>query len=173
MNVNSRHSIRLKDYDYSTSGMYFVTICTHQRECFLGEVKEDSVQASQHGQVVEQVWNGLSNHYLNLELDAFIVMPNHIHGIIVLTDSVGAGLSPAHIKTSSVTLAKVVNSLKSFSTRQINVLRETPAAPVWQRNYYEHIIRNEQSLNAIREYILFNPARWASDENNPAQWSKS
>lgn len=159
-----RRSIRLKDYDYACPGAYFVTICTFQRESILGEVIDDRVQLSEMGSIVQWGWKSLPEHY-NVQLDGWIVMPNHVHGIIILpdlkTEKVRAGLRPAPTKIHG--LPEIVRSLKSFSSRKINELRDSPGVPVWQRNYYEHVIRNERSLNEIRWYIKHNPSRWMED----------
>ncbi len=109
----------------------------------------------------------MPDHYPNVELDAFVVMPNHIHGVIIIFDAVGAELSSAPTHAKRNPLSEIVRGFKAFSARRINELRNSLGSPVWQRNYHEHIIRSEKSLNAIREYILFNPARWASDQDNP------
>ena len=171
-----RRSIRLRGYDYSTAGAYFVTVCAAGRACLFGEVSGNDVQLNQGGMVVKETWDGLPSHYPHVVVDAFVVMPNHIHGIIVLTDDVGAGLKPA--LTPALTpaptgvkrhgLPEIVRAFKTFSARQINEIRKH-AAPVWQRNYYEHIIRNGDALDRIRGYIAANPANWAQDMDNPAR----
>ncbi len=114
------------------------------------------------GRIAQATWDGLPEHYPNVELGAFVAMPNHVHGVIVLNDRVGAGLKPAP------TVPEIVRALKTFSARRINEMRGTPGVSVWQRNYFEHVIRNEESLNRIRQYILDNPARWALDQENTA-----
>lgn len=190
-----RCSIRLKGYDYSQNGAYFVTICTHNRECLFGDVVGEKMMVNEYGRAVQTVWDRLPNHYLHVELDEWIIMPNHVHGIVVL---VGAGLKPAHdgkpalnpeqptqnengddsknnragfkpapTGTKRHPLSEIVRALKTFSSRHINELRNTPSQPVWQRNYYEHIIRNDESLRKIREYIINNPTNWKNDRNNP------
>ena len=174
-----RRSIRLKEYDYSQAGAYFVTVCTHNRECILGEVANGEVLLSEFGKIVESVWFDLPKHYPNVELDAFVIMPNHVHGIIIVgdvavgaglidhagADHVGAGFKPA--PTRQYALSEVVRGFKTFSARRINEIRATSGTPVWQRNYYEHIVRDEDRLNRIREYIINNPMRWQFDRENP------
>jgi len=98
--IHHRRSIRLQGYDYAQAGAYFVTICTHHRECLLGQVVDGHTVLNQYGEIVVACWNDLSNHYLSVELDAFVVMPNHVHGIILLADPVGAGLKPAPTRCS-------------------------------------------------------------------------
>lgn len=176
-----RRSIRLKGHDYSQGGAYFVTICTHNRECIFGEVANGEVLLNEFGQVVESAWFDLPKHYPNVELDAFVVMPNHVHGIIIvgagLIDNVGAGFKPAPtmamaagkkpVPTGGYALSEVVRGFKTFSARRINEVRDTLGTPVWQRNYYEHIARDEDRLNRIREYIINNPTQWQYDRENP------
>jgi len=177
-----RRSIRLKGYDYIRPGAYFVTICTQDRMCLLGEIVDGEMRLNDAGEIVAWTWHDLPNHISNVQLDAFVVMPNHVHGIIIITDpvvavvvgagsvgagSVGAGSEPAPTPRM-YGLPEIVRQFKTFSARRINDLRGTPGTPVWQRNYYEHIIRDEESLNRIREYILNNPSRWEMDQENPS-----
>lgn len=183
-----RRSIRLHGWDYTQPGAYFVTICTHNGECLF----EDPVLR----QVVETMWQRLPRHFPRVRLDEFVVMPNHIHGIIwIVDDNVGArhsrktpsltGTIPSDEATQSReqpsgnasplpprrvvsgSLGAIVGNLKSLTTRRINRIRGTPRAPVWQRNYYEHIIRNEDELSRIQEYIRLNPLKWELDRENP------
>lgn len=156
-----RRSIRLQGYDYSKAGSYFVTICIWQRECLLGNITNTNFELSRYGQVVQFNWNILEQKFKNVKLDEFIIMPNHIHGIIILT------------KSEEQPLAEVIRSFKTSSARRINQLRNSKGIPVWQRNYYEHIIRNEESMDKIREYIINNPLSWQQDQlhpNNPSKW---
>ncbi|MBD2194177.1 MULTISPECIES: transposase [Calothrix] len=174
-----RRSIRLPGYDYTQTGMYFITLCIWQRECLLGEVlgagsqrlsniNDDInepaptyIELSRYGQVVQYNWNFMANKFSNVQLDEFVIMPNHIHGIIELKES---GSKP---------LSEIVQSFKTSSARRINQLRDSKGIPVWQRNYYERIIRNEEALQNIREYIINNPLYWEQDElhpNNPSKW---
>ncbi len=164
--IHHRRSIRVKGYDYSQAGAYFITMCVRERECLLGEVVDGKVQPSGIGAVVEACWRDLPRHYAHVDLGEFVIMPNHVHGIIILTsdvgDNVGAGFKPAPTKRHGLT--EVVRAFKTFSTRRINVLRETPGLQLWQRNYYERIIRDEAELGRISQYIVDNPARWLEDE---------
>ena len=170
-----RRSIRLRGYDYAQAGAYFVTICTRNRECLLGDVEEGEMHLSEFGRLAQTTWEDLPRHYPHVRLDAWIVMPNHVHGIIVLTDvddtPVGAGFKPAPTNNAGSSrhgLPEIVRAFKTFSSRRINAARSAVGAPFWQRNYYEHIIRNDESLNRIRQYIEDNPARWHEDPENPA-----
>jgi len=179
-----RRSIRLKDYDYTQAGAYFVTICTQDRTCLFGEVVDGCMGLNGAGQMLAAMWNGIPARLPGVEIDAFVVMPNHLHGIILLADAVGAPLVGAHAHaavnrattrvapTDISRLGDVVGAFKSLATVEyVRGVKTTrwPAFRVrlWQRNYYEHIIRNEQSLNRIRQYIDENPLRWAFDDENP------
>jgi len=167
--VHHRRSIRLKDYDYSQPGAYFVTICAKGRECLFGHVIDGMMLPNDSGKIAVSCWHDLTTHYEYVGLDAFVVMPNHVHGIIILRhpDDGGAGLKPAPtLKRHG--LPEIVRAFKTFSSRRINILRSSPGMPVWQRNYYEHVIRNEHDMHAVREYIVNNPAGWNKDEENPA-----
>jgi len=178
INIPQRRSIRLKDYDYSQAGAYFITVCTQNHEHLLGEISDAEMLINAWGNIVQECWYDLPNHYHGLELDIFVVMPNHMHGIIVLSDE-RAGLKPA--PTEFVTklaiskqhgLPEIVRAFKTFSARRINRIRGTPGATFWQRSYYEHIIRNENELNRIREYIVYNPSRWSLDRENHERTGK-
>ncbi len=170
-----RRSIRLQGYDYAQVGAYFVTICTYNRECLLGQVVDGHTVLNQYGEIVVACWNDLPNHYLSVELDAFVVMPNHVHGTILLADPVGAGFREREMvgagfkpaPTKRRPLSEIIRAFKTFSSRCINESRGTPGIPTWQHNYYEHVIRDDDSLNRIRDYIATNPLRWALDRENP------
>ncbi len=165
-----RQSIRLPGYGYSQAGAYFVTICTRNRQCLFGEILNEEMVPSKYGQIVLDGWYDLASHYPHVALDSFVVMPNHIHGIIVLNDNVGAGLKPAPTKRHP--LSEIARGFKTFSSRRINQINSTPGLPVWQRNYYEHVIRNEDEMDRIRQYILGNPMKWLEDEENPQNIQK-
>ncbi len=171
-----RRSIRLRGYDYAQPGAYFITICIHDRQCLLGAVIDRQMHWNGFGRVVKNCWSDLSHHYAGATLDSFVVMPNHIHGIVRFGDAegaslqpgadvVGAGLKPARFKNRHG-LPEVIRGFKTFSSRRINQARQTPGLPVWQRNYYERVIRNEDELHAAREYVLGNPARWSEVETS-------
>jgi REP element-mobilizing transposase RayT len=171
--IHHRRSIRLQGFDYSQAGAYFVSICTQNRECLFGEIVDGKMVLNDAGRIVQAVWDDLPNHYLDVELDECVVMPNHVHGIVVI---VGAGLKPAPTTRPASTttgtikrygLPEIVRAWKTFSARRINETRKTPGIKIWQRNYYEHIIRNENKLNRIREYIQNNPMKWEFDRENP------
>jgi REP element-mobilizing transposase RayT len=143
-----RHSIRLPGFDYSKAEAYYLTLVTHGRERLFGEVLAAEMKLNDSGQIVQSAWLDLPRHYPHLELDAFCVMPDHAQAIIVLH---------ADPSTPRQTLPEIMRALKSFTARHINVLRKTPSVPVWQRDYYQHIISDEQDYQAKRDYMLGNP----------------
>ncbi len=157
-----------------------MTICTEGRKCLLGEIGNDRVRLSDAGEMVESVWVDIPKHYSAVKIDSFVAMPNHIHGIIIL--GVGAGpracpdkkqrLGQPQGVAPTFSLPDVVRRFKSLTTTKYikGVARNRwPEFPgrLWQRNYYEHVIRNENELNLIREYIQMNPIKWSFDRENP------
>jgi len=164
--TKDRRSIRLKDYDYSQAGAYFVTICVQNRECILGSVVTETVQLTEPGLLVLEVWDRLPNSFPNIQLDALMVMPNHVHGIILIADPHQGAASGAPTRHCP-SLGKIIRVFKSVSAVQINRLLGRTGQSVWQRNYYEHVIRNHDDLNHIRLYIQENPRTWANDPENP------
>jgi REP element-mobilizing transposase RayT len=184
-----RRSIRLKGYDYSRPGAYFITIVTQDRACLFGEVVDGEMRLNAAGQMVEKWWAELNHKFPNVQTDEFVIMPNHFHGIIVITH-VGADLcvcpneSGAHVgadqrvcpdETGAHTgapLPEIIQWFKTMTTNEyIRGVKQSGWPPfrgrLWQRNYYEHIIRNDQSLHCIRQYIAENPLRWHLDRENP------
>lgn len=229
--IHHRHSIRLKGYDYSRPGAYFVTICVQEKDRPLfGDVIDGKMQLSHMGKIVWKCWNQLPRHYPNIKLDEFVVMPNHVHGIIWIIgpdekeagagdngdhegageygNHEGAGLQNSYAKDAKPArttrdahdahdshdsrdaqeiqeidiihmgqgvnvngfkepkpiviypLSEVIRGFKTFSARRINELRGVAGVPVWQRNYWERILWNEEALQRVREYIVNNPAKW-------------
>ena len=168
--IHCRRSIRLQGYDYSNQCAYFVTICTWNRENILGDVLNSVLQLTRFGEIVMKCWQDLPDHYKNIELDEFVIMPNHLHGIIWINGDIErAGFKPAPTDKRHG-LSEIVRALKTFSSRRINKNRSTHGTPVWQRNYFDRVIRNEKELTAIREYIINNTLQWELDENNPVNW---
>jgi len=172
-----RRSIRLAGFDYRQANAYFVTICTQVRCCLLGEIIDEVMHRSDAGRMVEQVWNELPERYPGVDVDAFVVMPNHIHGIIVLSGQAIDGFR-GNIRrgdghgTIAPSLADIVQRFKSYTTaeyRHAVCHLGWPPFPgkLWQRNYYEHIIRDAASLDTIRQYIETNVLQWSMDEENP------
>lgn len=186
-----RRSIRLKGYDYSRAGTYFVTVCAQKRECLFGDIVDEEMWLNDAGLIVHGTWNDLSVKNPGIETDEFVVMPNHVHGIIVLNNVGAQFIAPKFIvparnnrsvpqhfainqnKVQGVTnhaptVGEIVRAFKARCTHMINVVRNTPGSPIWQRNYYEHIIRSEEEIDRIRKYITENPIKWADDKDNPA-----
>ena len=187
-NKHHRRSIRLPGYDYTSPGACFVTLCVQRGECLLGQVVDGEMRLNEWGQVASHYWKRIPEHFDHVQLDAWVVMPNHLHVIIVIvgrgeaspasawstgdmTPGAGASQDKEVARDASPlqsgSLGAITGNDKSVSTRRINRLRDTPGVSFWQRNYWEHIIRNEQSLNRIREYIGDNPARWPEDQLHP------
>jgi len=213
-----RRSIRLRGHDYSDPGEYYVTICTHNRECVLGEIKDGEMRLSNAGEIAERCWYEIPQHFENVGLGEFVTMPNHLHVIILLRgisrrDEVTSSLqimssslrvtsslqimssslqvtSSLQIMSSSLrvtsslrndtrieteqtiikrppTLGQVVAFYKYRSTKLINALRDSPGSRFWQRNYYEHIIRDGSEYARIQKYIADNANKWSEDEENP------
>lgn len=178
--IHHRRSIRLKGYDYSSAGAYFITICTHNHQCLFGEfeeangcchLSESGIILSDLGLVVYQEWLRTPVVRPQVQLDIFVVMPNHFHAIfrIIPVGAYSHTPLPAHmsLQSPSRSIGAIVRGFKSAATKRINEIRCTPANPVWQRNYYEHVIRNQESYYQIRQYIHNNPRTWANDQLNP------
>jgi REP element-mobilizing transposase RayT len=219
--LRSRRSIRLKGYDYAEAGAYFVTICAQNRECLFGAIVDGEMRMNNARKMLARWWEELPRKFPSVELDEFVVMPNHFHGIVTLADGVGADLrvcpvpqgartaqgacvtvrgarvtaQGAHVTAQGahvtvrgahvtaqgahpgaplrrLALGEIVQWFKTMTTNEyIRGVKQNGWTPfpgkLWQRNYYEHIIRNENDLNRIREYIFNNPANWANDDENP------
>ncbi len=159
-----RRSIRLQDYDYSEAGAYFITICTNQKQCLLGEIINGEMILSWHGRAASACWKWLAYRYSYVELDMWVIMPNHLHGILVIGDPVEGGSVRSLPTQKPKPLGRLIGAFKTTSTKAVNEFYHSPGESFWQRNYYEHIIRNEADLTRIREYILANPSRWETDE---------
>jgi REP element-mobilizing transposase RayT len=151
--------------------MYFITICTDQKERLLGEVVEGEMHLNRHGEIVNLCWHELRFHYRTIDLDEFIIMPNHVHGIIKIADRVGAIHEPPLPKTAherrKMLLPKIVGRFKMNSAKRINTVRGIAGVPLWQRGYHDHIVRDGAGLDRIRQYILKNPSNWKNDEHFP------
>ncbi len=176
---HSRRTIRIRGYDYTLPGAYFVTLCTQDREYLYGVVAEDEMLLNDLGKIVQEEWRKTPFIRPDVELDTFIIMPNHLHGIIMIHERATAvrndkethlakprAASDGPRGAPSGSLGAIVGQFKSASARRINRTRSTPGSAVWQRGFYEHVIRSEESLARIREYIAGNPAKWAEDEYN-------
>lgn len=179
-NKHHRRSIRLQGYDYSSPGAYFITICTQNRESLFGDVVDGAMVLNEFATIAQRCWLEIPCHFLNVSLDEYVIMPNHVHGIIIIGEqNVGARhavpLPPRTERFGKPThgsIPTIVRSFKSAVAKRINEHRGTPGAPVWQRNYYEHIIGTGESLDRIRRYIAENPLRWHLDRENPRRSGK-
>ena len=178
-----RRAIRLRDYDYEQAGAYFVTICTQERACLFGVIQDDKICLNDAGRTIEKWWFELNRKFPMVETDEFVVMPNHFHGVVIITDvPVGADLRVGPVPEgehptqqgahAGAPLQAVIQWFKTMTTNEYIRGVKTASWPsfngrLWQRNYYEHVIRDDQSLNRIRQYIVDNPARWEFDRENP------
>ncbi len=195
-----RRSIRLKGFDYCSAGAYFVTICTYNKQCVFGDVVDGKMVLNTLGKAVDWHWRAITNHFKNTELNEFVVMPNHVHGIIhIINDESVAFVGEKHsrhdavinmnvlrgnasplrppdftkqkpIGTKPQSLSAIIQNFKSITSRKINRMKSLPNAKLWQRNFYEQIIRHEGDLNRISVYISNNPAKWEEDKENPENW---
>src|SRR5665213_732360 len=173
--IHHRKSLRLQHYDYGQAGAYFITICCQFRACLFGRIAHGSMDLNDAGRMVWEAWSGLSRRYPHIELDAFVVMPNHVHGFIFLA----AEPNPSHSHTvpnggvpERYALGGIVGAFKSIATvAYIEGVSEHdwPTFPgrLWQRNFYERILCDEGMVDRAREYILNNPAEWTADPNHP------
>jgi REP element-mobilizing transposase RayT len=198
--IHHRRSIRWKGYDYSLRGLYFLTICAHARAMLFGRVADGRCNLSRAGEIVSQCWQELPQRFAAVALDAFVVMPNHLHGVLAIMDprfradradatqkvtelgaassaptpgplgeNLGAALRSSGSSTSSApTLGRIVRAFKSVSAIEMNRALRREGQPVWQRNYYEHVIRSAKELATIQRYIEQNPLRWEFDPENPS-----
>ncbi|MCY3720994.1 MAG: transposase [Candidatus Poribacteria bacterium] len=184
-NLPRRKPTRLRDYDYSQPGAYFVTVCAQHRKCLFGAIVDEQMQLNAISKIVVECWNRIPQHFPSVGLGESVIMPNHIHGIITC-NPVGAG-SPHPIENTShrrgevpspayrgsPSLGKIVAYFKYQSTKYINQHRNTPGTRIWQRNYHDHIIRDDADLQRIHQYIQDNPMKWALDQlhpDNPSKW---
>jgi putative transposase len=165
-----RRSIRLKGFDYSRSAVYFVTICVQNRECLLGTISQHKMLLNDSGQMVSAEWLALTSRFPSVILDEFVVMPNHFHGIIYILPDSFVGSVPEVIDRP--TLGKIIGAFKSIVTDlYITGVQNQGWAPfdkrLWQRNYYEHIVRDDSALQKIQQYIRDNPLTWETDSLHP------
>jgi len=176
-----RRSIRLPGYDYSQPGLYFVTLCANDRTNLFGIIKNGVVYPNKYGEIVQKYWMWLEKQYPYIELDTWILMPDHLHGIIYFkhpnkhrarcrsrsrtAPTTRITLTTSNENTTTNTLkrkplGRLIGAFKTVSTKHINIIRKTPGIQMWQRNYYEHIVRDENEYYAIRRYIIKNPLNW-------------
>jgi REP element-mobilizing transposase RayT len=184
--IHNRQSIRLQGYDYSESGSYFITICTYKKEHLFGEIVNSEMKLNLIGQYAYNQWKQIPQRFENVELNEFVIMPNHIHGIIVIVSGRGEGLenchnfppkstfsNPSPIQDHSTSrfngtvpgsIGAIIQNFKSGTSRKINAMPEMKNVKIWQINYYDHIIRDREDYDRIVEYIRDNPSNWEKDE---------
>jgi putative transposase len=162
----SRRSLRLKGYDYPSAGAYYLTVCTQNKECLFGRISKGTMFINEYGDIVADEWSKSSKIRHEIELDEFMVMPNHFHAIVFIHEG-DQPVAPTNCLTGPVSksIGALMAGFKSSVTKRINGLRQTPGVQVWQRNYDEHVIRNENDMTDIREYIHYNVAKWELDED--------
>ena len=181
----NRRSMRMKGYDYSLPGAYFVTLLASGRKHLFWKVNLDQVELNEIGKIVEYCWLKIPNYFDNIKLDEYVIMPDHLHGIIFIEAALGkgevfAGNAPNEVETQSAntsplrprgtkkgSLGAIIQNFKLVSTRFVNKRFYEAGNKIWQRNYYDRIIRNEREFNAIRQYIRDNPLNWEQDVENP------
>ena len=177
INTPQRRSIRLKGYGYSQAGAYFITVYTQNHEHLLGEISDAEMLINAWGNIIQECWYDLPNHYPGLKLDIFVVMPNHMHGIIIINDTNRVDNIESDTehrvptyeqfgKSIPNSISTIIRSYKSAVTKKINELRKTYNKKIWQPRFYDRIIRNEKELNKIRKYIINNPLKWQYDKEN-------
>ncbi len=168
---HNRQSTRLRGYDYTSPGAYFVTMVTYQRVHLFGAIAEGDMILNAAGRIADECWRAIPNHFHRVELGAYIVMPNHVHGIIVVHEPAVVGgqhavpLRQSAINVKSGSLGAIVRSYKSAVTRRIR-RANSDIYTVWQRNYHDRVIRNEREYRNITRYIENNPANWDADQEN-------
>ncbi|MDA3798092.1 MAG: hypothetical protein PF692_03320 [Kiritimatiellae bacterium] len=187
-NIHNRRSIRLKGYDYSRAGLYFITICCQGRECLFGNITDDVMIPNDAGKMIGKLWNEISDDFSNVCLHEYVIMPNHFHGIIEIntvgadsisalsnrmqTEIIRADMESAPTMNSAKTnIPKIIQSFKRHTTiKYIEMVKQNILPPfhkrIWQRNYWEHIIRNENEYYRISKYIINNPITWENDKLN-------
>ena len=180
--THNRNSIRLQGYDYSSEGAYFLTICTYHRQQLFGNIIEGQMKLNRFGLIAENEWEKSATLRSEIELGEYVIMPNHMHAIVYIIDTHRRAVRPNTSTTiiiptlkiqksqnkppglKSKSIGSLISGFKSSVTKQINIIRNTPGEPVWQRNYWDHIIRNDKSFDKIEEYIINNPLNWNQDK---------
>jgi REP element-mobilizing transposase RayT len=172
-----RRSTRLQGYDYSQPGAYYVTICVRERRKLFGDIVDGEMRLNEVGKVAEWIWKALPQYFPSVEVDQFVVMPNHLHGILVLSEAftdvpmsdpgtsknaISKQAFPMTMSSVAPTLGQIIRKFKALTSYYLHAVGAAEFA--WQERYYEHVVRNDQDLKRIREYIVNNPARWAEDD---------
>jgi REP element-mobilizing transposase RayT len=161
--IHHRRSIRIPDYDYSQPGYYFVTICTYNKECLFGRIVDGKMVLNEDGKIISKTWLWLSEQYTYIRLHEWIIMPNHLHGIIEYRDDCRGGSRTAPTVIKYKPLGRIIGAFKTVSTNRINTIQNTSDSRLWQRNYWEHVIRDENDLIRVRSYKINNPLKWSND----------
>ena len=183
-----RHEVRLKDYDYATPGAYFVTVCTNSNQALFGEILNGRMMLNEAGQMLESWWHKIVEKFPGVQLDSHVIMPNHLHGIILIVGAdpcvrpgkepeSGAGENAGEGAHMGAPLHKIVQWFKTMTTNEyIRGVQELGWRPfdkhMWQRSFYEHVVRRTDKMIRIRKYILNNPLRWEIDRQNPEMIGK-
>lgn len=195
--MKRKNSLRLENYNYSNSGAYFITICSYKRKEIFGEIENGLMHLNNVGKIIQTSWYQIPENYDNIKLDDFVIMPNHIHGIIWIVGAIHESPEtnhkirqmpetnhtihespeddpsqnnrvirelPLRIERRKMLLSKIIGRFKMNSSKLINNICNSKGAHVWQRSYYDHIIRNEEDLNNTKQYIQNNPLNWETDE---------
>ena len=178
-----KNSLRLDNYNYSWAGAYFITICSYKKESLFGKINDFSMKLNDFGKIVQSCWDQISGKYKNIDLGDFVIMPNHIHGIILIVGAIHESPEtkrtiyksscnngvirelPLRVERRNMLLSKIIGRFKMNSSKLINNIRSSAGAHIWQRGYYDHIIRNDEDLNNIKQYIQNNPQNWQTDNN--------
>jgi putative transposase len=176
-----RHSIRLEEYDYTQQGAYFITLGTHNRECLFGQIIDGTMNLNNFGQIIKKEWQRSSFIRPEIALDEFVIMPNHLHGTLFI-QNIGNKIQRATGRSplqkipkgpQKASLGSFIAGFKAAATTSIRQMTDNRSIMIWQRNYYEHIIRNELDLYEIRQYIQNNSARWIEDKENPINFEQT
>ncbi len=165
---HNRRSIRLKGYDYTQPGGYFITMVTFQRECLFGDISDGKMKLSTWGHMADECWRAIPDHFPHVDLGTYVIMPNHVHGIIIIHGRDTKFRVPTieqFGKPVPGSIPTIIRTYKAAVTRHIG--REFDASHLWQRNYFEHVIRHDNDYQRIHDYILNNPAKWSEDSENP------
>ena len=168
-----RRSLRLQGYDYAKAGAYFVTVATENRLCLFGEVAGGKMRLNEAGRLVDDAWQWLERRYPSVILDEYVVMPNHLHGVLAITDE-GGGTGDSRIAPTGdrsgvgrKALGSLIGAFKTVATKRVNVERGAPGRRLWQRNFHDRVVRSEEDMDRIRAYVRDNPLRWELDVENP------
>jgi len=161
----NRKANRLRYFDYSYDGVYFITICTKNRENRFGEIQFEKMQLNQCGNIADQFWREIPKHFHDIKIDSFVVMPNHVHGLIAIKKTKGFEYKYPLFPRNHEYLCRVMQQYKAAVTRQVNKIEECVFS--WQRSFWDRYVRDEDELERARHYIWSNPKNWSQDSDNP------